>query len=68
MCATTWFLIQQPALLKKNLFKGRVYTLGVVEINFLRHIYTSPVIQCKLFRVFGRKMLDLYIYVIGRTN
>ena len=47
--------------LKKNLFKGRVYKLGVVEINFLRHIYTSPVIQRKLCRVFGRKILDLYI-------
>ena len=46
---------------KKSLFKGRVYTLGVVEINFLKNIYMSPVALRKLLRVFGRKMLDLYI-------
>ena len=47
--------------LNNSLFKGPVYTSAVVEINFLRRMYTSPVDSSKLLRVFGRKMSDVYI-------
>ena len=47
--------------LNKSLFKGRVYASAVVEINFLRCIYTSPVVPRKLLRNFGRKMFDVSI-------
>ena len=47
--------------LNKNLFKGRVSTSVVIEINFVRHIDTSLVVPRKVLWVFRREMFNLYI-------
>ena len=47
--------------LNKNLFKGRVSTSMVIEINFVRHIDTSLVVPRKVLWVFRGEMFNLYI-------